>query len=380
MTAHKGSIRILQVVKGGMGTGGIETWLMHVLRHIDRERFRIDFAVHAEEAPPYADEIRALGSSIFRCSNPRRPAAYARNFRHILRQHGPYDVVHSHPIPYTGYILRLAHRSGVPVRIAHCHSDFSRIEGEASTLRRVYLKTMKSWIADNATLVLAASREAANSLFEGSWGIDPRRRIFYCGIDLEPFRATVHPASIRAKLGIPADAFVVGHVGRFDEAKNHAFLVDVASEIAKHEPNMRLLLVGDGSLRPAIQHRVAKTSLADKVIFAGMRPDVPSLMRGAMDVFVLPSLREGLPLAGLEAQAAGLPSILSDIISEELDVVNLLIRRLSLSQSASKWAETILAARGTVLPSARQEALSSIAGGDFDIANSARKLESLYDD
>lgn len=377
MTANKDPIRILHVVRGGMWTGGIEMWLMNVLRHIDRERFRIDFVVHSEP-DPRADEIRALGSSIIPCSNPRRPATYALNFRRILRQHGPYDVVHSHPYPYTGYILRLAHQSGVPIRVAHCHSDFSRIEETASTLRRIYFRTMKLWIAQNSTLVLAASREAASSLFEESWELNSRRRILYCGIDLEPFRSTVRPASVRAELGIPMEAFVVGHVGRFTEEKNHAFLVDVALEVAKREPTMRLLLVGDGPSRPAIERRAAQAGLADKVVFAGMRSDVPRLMRGAMDVLVLPSLREGLPLVGLEAQAAGLPSILSDVISEELDVVNPLIWRLSLSQSASIWAETILAARGSALPSARQEAFSSIEGGGFDIASSVRKLEDIY--
>jgi glycosyltransferase involved in cell wall biosynthesis len=378
MTANKGSVRVLHVLNSNMGAGGIETWLMHVLRHIDRERFRIDFLLNPVVAPRQADEIRALGASILSGSNPRRPIAYARTFRRILRQHGPYDIVHSHPYPYTGYILRLARQSGVPIRIAHCHADFSRVEERVSSLRRVYLTAMKSWVAQNATLGLAPSREAANTLFGSSWEADPRWRILYYGIDLEPFRATVRPASVRTELGIPTDALVVGHVGRFDEQKNHPFLVDVAVQIAVREPNMRLLLVGDGPLRPAIERQIARAGIADKVIFAGVRTDVPRLMLGAMDVFVLPSLFEGLPLVGIEAKAAGLVSILSDAITKEVGVVDPLIRRLSLSQPAPIWAETILATRSAALPITQQEALGLIRESKFSIASSVRELEEVY--
>jgi glycosyltransferase involved in cell wall biosynthesis len=377
MTVNKGSVRILHVLKSGMEVGGIETWLMHVLRHIDRERFQIDFLLNSV-APRQADEIRALGSSILSGSNPRRPAAYARNFRRILRQHGPYDIVHSHPYPYSGYILRLARQSGVPIRIAHCHGGFSRVEERVSSLRRVYLKAMKSWVAQNATLGLAASHEAATALFGSFWEADPRWRILYCGINLDPFRVAVRPASVRTELGIPTDALVVGHVGRFGKEKNHSFLVDVAVQIAVREPNMRLLLVGDGPLRPAIERQIAQAGIADKVIFAGVRTDVPRLMLGAMDVFVLPSHFEGLPLVGIEAQAAGLVSILSDAITKEVGVVDPLIRRLSVAQPASIWAETILATRSAALPITQQEALGLIGESKFSIASSVGELEGIY--
>ena len=378
MTADKDSVRILHVLKSDMGAGGIETWLMHILRHIDRERFRIDFLLHSAVAPRQADEIRALGSSILSGSDPRRPVAYANNFRRILRQYGPYDIVHSHPYPYSGYILRLAHQSGVPIRIAHCHADFSRVEESVNPLRRIYLRTMKSWVAQNATLGLAPSREAASTLFGSSWETDPRWRILYYGIDLEPFRTTVRPASVRTELGIPTDALVVGHVGRFDEQKNHPFLVDVAVQVAVREPNMRLLLVGDGPMRPAIEQQLARAGIADKVIFAGVRTDVPRLMLGAMDVIVLPSLFEGLPMVGIEAQAAGLVSIFSDAITKEVNVVDHLIRRLSLSQPAPIWAETILATRSAAPPITHQEALGLIEKSKFSIASSVRELEEVY--
>ena len=373
----KDAIRILHG-GGAMNRGGIETWLIHVLRHIDRERFRMDFLVHTTRHCDYDDEIHDLGSKLIPCMHPTRPWSYARNFRRIMREHGPYDVVHSHVHHYSGYILRLAHQAGVPVRIAHSHNDSSSLQAQAGLLRRVYLRVMKHWIARYATDGLAASGTAAAALFGTDWNADPRWRVLYYGIDLTPFQDIVDPISVRAELGIPPDAFVVGHVGRFFEQKNHTFLVDIAAEVARREPSMFLLLVGDGALRPAIEQKVARAGLADRVVFAGVRPDVPRLMLGAMDVFVLPSFHEGLPLVGIEAQSAGLPVILSDSITEELDGVIPLVQRMSLSQPASAWAEAALAARDAVPAIAQPEAVKLVEKSPFSIQTCVKQLEDIY--
>src|SRR5215208_7957669 len=151
------SIRILQVVGRNMSRGGLETWLMHVLRGIDRERFRMDFVVESEGI--YDDEIRALGSKIVQ--NPyhrRRPLIWGRNFSEILRDRGFYDVVHSNYHFYSGYVLRLAKRANVPIRIAHSHNDFSQVDKERGLLWNVYAKLMRNWLDHNATVGLAASR------------------------------------------------------------------------------------------------------------------------------------------------------------------------------------------------------------------------------
>jgi glycosyltransferase involved in cell wall biosynthesis len=377
MSRSESPIRILHVL-GGMVRGGVETWLMHVLRHIDREHFQMDFLVHTTQPCAYDDEIRALGSQIIPCLDPPRPWLYAHNFKRILREHGPYDIVHSHVHHYSGYVLRLAQQAGVPVRMAHCHNDTSQVEAQAGLLRRGYLTLMKRWIAQHATVGLAASRLAAADLFGPVWEADPRWQILHYGIDLTPFRNPVDPVAVRAELNIPAEAFVMGHIGRFAEQKNHAFLVDIAIEVAKHEPRTRLLLVGDGLLRPAIEQKVAQADLTDRVIFAGLRADVPRLMRGVMDVFVLPSFYEGLPLVGIEAQAAGLPVILSDAITEEIDRVRPLVQRLSLSHPASVWAEVILAVRDTAPATTQQEALAVIEKSSFDIQTSVKSLAEVY--
>lgn len=377
MSRSESLIRILHVL-GGMVRGGVETWLMHILRHIDRKHFCMDFLVHTTQPCAYDDEIRALGSQIIPCLDPPRPWLYAHNFKRVLREHGPYDVVHSHVHHYSGYVLRLAQQAGVPVRMAHSHNDTSQVEAWAGLFRRGYLTLMKRWIAQHATVGLAASRLAAADLFGPAWEADPRWQILYYGIDLTPFQGHIDPAAVRAELNIPAEVFVMGHVGRFAEQKNHAFLVDIVIEVAKREPRTRLLVVGDGSLRPAIEQKVAQADLTDRVVFAGLRADAPRLMRGVMDVFVLPSFYEGLPMVGIEAQAAGLPVIFSDAITEEVDRVRPLVQRLSLSQPASVWAEVILAVRDAAPAITQQEALAVIEKSSFNIQTSVKSLAEVY--
>jgi glycosyltransferase involved in cell wall biosynthesis len=371
-------IRILHVV-GGMVRGGIETWLMHVLRHIDRDRFQMDFLVHTIEPCAYDNEIRNLGSQIIPCPLQRwRPWVYAANFKQILRDYGPYDIVHSHVHHFSGYVLHLTKQAGVPLGIAHSHNDTSSQEAKAGLYRRLYCSLTKSWIAHNASLGLGCSRKAAADLFGSQWQADSRWQILYYGIDLTPFDNFVDPVTVRAELGIPTDAFVIGHVGRFHPQKNHAFLIEIAAEVAQREPQMRLLLLGEGSLQPSIKQKVLQMGLGDRVIFAGSRPDVSRLMLGAMDVFLLPSLHEGLGLVLIEAQAAGLSCIFSDVVPEEADVVKPLVRRISLSQPASNWAEALLQQRNAVSIITQSDALALVKQSPFSIETSVQHLENMY--
>ncbi|WP_341530185.1 glycosyltransferase family 1 protein [Nostoc sp. UHCC 0302] len=369
-------IRILHVV-GGMNRGGIETWLMHVLRHIDRDRFQMDFLVHTDKPCAYDDEIRALGSRIIPCLQPSKPWLYARNFQRILHEYGLYDIVHSHVHHFSGYILLLANQAGVSIRIAHSHLDSSSLEAKAIWKRSLYLAVMKRWINLYATTGLACSRKAT-SLFGLPWEKDPRWQLLYCGIDLKAFQTVLDPMSVRAEFGIPEDAFVIGHVGRFEQQKNHHFLLEIITEVVKRESNIRLLLVGDGSLHPDIEQKVLQMGLTDYVIFAGSRHDVPRLMRGAMNVFLFPSLFEGLGLVLIEAQAAGLPCILSDVIPEEVDVIKPLMHRLSISQPASIWAEVILKSKNNQLKITPTETLKLVDESVLNIQASTKKLENIY--
>lgn len=379
MVNGKPPIRILQVVGGGMGQAGTETWLMQVLRQINRERFHMDFLVHTNEPCAYDEEIRALGSTIIPASNSHRLLSYAASFRRILREHGPYDIVHSHTHHFSGFILRLASREAVLVRIAHSHSDRTIAESGAGWLRRAYLALTKRWIQKYATAGLAASHQAAANLLGPDWTADSRWRVFHCGIDLTPFEANGpdHQA-IRKELGLPPDALVIGHVGRFIPSKNHKVFLKISAEVAKHEPNLWLLFIGNGPLRSSIQKQAQEMGLGDRCLFLGERFDVPQLMRGAMDVFLFPSQYEGLGLALVEAQAAGLPCLCSDVIPTEADLVKEQVHRLSLNEPPSVWAEAVLAASSNSFE--QHKALAIVKQSPFNLKSGIVELEALYSD
>jgi glycosyltransferase involved in cell wall biosynthesis len=367
------AIRVLHVL-GALNPGGVETWLMHVLRHIDRDRFQPDFCLFGKEKGVYALDAEQLGSRVILC--PARPGIWTlgRRFRRILRE-GNYDVVHSHVHHFSGAVLRSAKAEGVPRRIAHCHSTG---DGKGSGPSRIlYRRLMKHWIRKYATHGLAASAEAAAALFGPNWQSDPRFRVLHCGIDLEPFWQDVSREAVRQELGIPPNAPVVGHVGRFAPAKNHAFLLDIAAEVIKRRPEVYFLLVGDGPLRPDIEAKARHLGIEKNVIFAGVRADVPRLMLGAMDLFVFPSLWEGLGIVLVEAQAAGLRCVCSDAVPPEAVVVPDAVRYVRLSAGAGEWAAVVL--RTLEYGRLREAgALELIAKGDFNVQKSCQDLIGLY--
>jgi glycosyltransferase involved in cell wall biosynthesis len=368
-------IRVLHVVYT-LNRGGIETWLAQLARHLDRTAFQMDFLVHTPDPCDCEPEVIAHGCRVFRCPPPTNPFRHAWAALKVLRQYAPGGIVHSH-VTFSGYLLRLARWAGVRVRIAHSHSDVDGYRGKAHFLQRPFLALTNPLIRWDATAGLAASRPAAAALFGQRWESDTRWRVFHCGIDLSPFELPAESAqTVRAELGIPPGALVVGHVGRLVWEKNHDFLLDVAAELVRREARAHLLLVGDGPLRQAVQEKMARLGLDGRVTFALLRSDVPRLLRGAVDVFTLPSHSEGLPLAGLEAQAAGLPCVWSDAITAEVDVVSELVRRLPLAAGAPAWADAILESATRRLSPG--EALAAVRESTFNIVTGVRALERFY--
>jgi glycosyltransferase involved in cell wall biosynthesis len=369
-------MRVLHVV-GGMNIGGTETWLMHILRKNNPKHFQMDFLVHTETRCTYDDEIRALGSRVIPCLKPSRLWSYASNFRKIIARYGPYDIVHSHVHHFSGLVLRLAYNAQVPFCIAHSHSDTSRLQSEAGLRRRIYQNLMTHWIQKYATVGLSVSRKAAFALFGPNWEDSRKYRVIHCGVDLAPFRNLPDASIVRKEFNIPRDAFLVGHVGNFGPPKNHVFLVEIARELVRREPQTRFLWIGDGKLRSVIQEKVTQAGLNKISCFTGSRQDVPRLL-GAMDVFVFPSLWEGMPLSLIEAQAAGLPCFVSDTITNEAHVVKPLITQFSLMESAGNWSDKILANRNAPKFISRAESLLLLEQSSFSVESSYRGLEAIY--
>lgn len=333
--------RVLSVV-GGLDRGGVETWMIQVLQGLNETGIQLDFLVHREGPFQYQAEAERLGARVIVCRGVRFPWLYAWNLMGVLKKHGPYQVIHSHNHHFSGVILLVGAIAGVPVRVVQSHLDTRQVDDQAGTYRRLYTGVMKRLIWSCATVGTAVSERAADALFPPNWReLGNKWHVMLLGIDPEPFLTPVDGESLRREFGIPAGVTVVGHVGRFESQKNHTFLLRVAAEYLRSASETIFLLVGDGPLREEIEAEARELGIADQIRFAGVRKDVPALMRGVMDVFIMPSLFEGLPLVLLEAQAAGLPCLLSDSIAEESDVTPSLIYREYLSSSVACWARRL---------------------------------------
>ncbi|WP_448382807.1 glycosyltransferase family 1 protein [Desulfosoma sp.] len=369
-------IRVLHVF-GRMNRGGAETFIMNVYRHIDRGKIQFDFAVHSDEPGHYDEEIRSLGGRIFILPRPHLSVlpAYNRALTRLLSKEGSYAVVHSHVHFYSGIPLAIAASAGTPMRIAHSHNTS---DGKTTTLpRRLYRRYMRHQMFRYATHMLGCSRAACEGLYGSRCWHDPRVQVVHYGIDLTPFESlSMTPKALRRKLGLPEDGYIVGHVGRFDVQKNHFFLIELFTHLLGCLPTARLVLVGDGPLRPDIERQVRGNGIEDRVFFLGVRADVPEIM-GCVDAFLLPSFWEGIPLVLLEAQAAGVPCIVSDVISDESDLRIGLLFPVSLKANHDIWIEYILQAFKISRPpwSVRKEALRR---NGYDVQQVAELLSSIY--
>ena len=353
--------RILQVVTN-MDMGGIENLIMNYYRKIDRTKVQFDFLMH-RYAPSFFDqEIEELGGKIYRLPaiHPKTFADYRRKLKHFFDTHS-YRVVHAHNNAYSMFVLREAQKHGVPVRIASSHCAYPKL----SLVHRITYDYCRSKINRYCTKRFACSAKAGQWLYSGAdFDILPN------AIDAEKFRFSPDlRKQCRAELGLE-NSFVVMHVGRLTYAKNHEFLFAAFENILKAEPTAKLLLVGDGELRMQIEKYAAK--LPDgAVLLLGSRTDTPALLQ-AGDVFAFPSVFEGLPVTMIEAQAAGLPCIMSANVTDEC-VVTDLVKVLPIDDPAV-WADAILAAKNTP----RTDRLADIQRSGYDITAAADKLTRFY--
>lgn len=303
----KRPIRILQVV-GGMNRGGLETWLMHVLRHIDRERFQIDFLVHTTESCAYDDEVCALGSKIIPCLDPSKPWVYARNFKSILREYGPYDIVHGQVYLFDGFVLRLAHQEKIPVKISHIHplKDIN----DSNLLRPIYRGIMTRWISKYATHILSPSHSSLKSFQNICDCSKKHTHIVFNGVELKRFTTKVDTIAIRNKYGLPIDKPIVIYVARLVPHKNHEQMLRIAKLIKQNEIKAHFVIVGShGELLEILKQQVEE--LPDVSLLVGVE-DISSLLKSA-DLFFFPSLEEGFGVVAIEAAAAGLPVVATDL-------------------------------------------------------------------
>lgn len=324
-------IRILQCVNN-MHRAGLETMLMNYYRNIDRSQIQFDFLTHRPDKSDYDDEILSLGGKVYYAPRlfPQNYPSYYSYMKDFFEDHPEYRIVHSHIDSMSYMPLLTAKKAGVPIRIAHSHN---------TAIDRDYKYAMKQYyrlkLPSVANEFMACGDDAGRFLFG-----DRKFQVLPNAVEASNFTYSHQKrVQVRNQLGIQGK-MVVGHVGRFSPQKNHEYLIDIFQALLKRYSNAVLLLVGDGELEENIKAYVCNRHLEDKVLFLGKQDDMGKLYQ-AMDVFVLPSLFEGIPVVGVEAQYADLPCIFSDRVPREVRFGRK-CQFISLNESPDVWAESIL--------------------------------------
>lgn len=325
-------IRILQCVNI-MDRAGLENMLMNYYRNIDRTKIQFDFLTHREEKGAYEDEIISMGGRVYHAPRlyPQNYPLYFSWMNIFFKEHPEYKIVHSHIDAMSYFPLLAAKKSGIPIRIAHSHS--SKLDRDLKLpIKYFALKKLPSV----ANVYCACGHKAGKFMFG-----DRKFSVIHNAVDLKMFLYNEKiRISKRDELDIAGDVFVIGHVGRYCYIKNQIFLIDVFSKVLQEKQNSILLLIGNGPDEAKIKSKIDSLGISNKVKLLKNRDDVNELYQ-VMDVFVMPSLFEGLPVVGVEAQANGLPCIVSNKISKEV-VLSDCIKMLDLEDGVDEWKNAIL--------------------------------------
>ena len=357
-------LRILQVV-GILNCGGAESMIMNLYRSMDREEVQFDFIVHTNEEGMYDKEVNELGGKIYHCPkfSGKNIISYRNWWKKFFKEHPEYKILHSHIRSCASIYFTIAARFGVKT-IIHSHST-SNGEGFSSIVKKILQFPLRY----HADYLMACSKKAGIWLY-GERACNSEKYIFLPNaVDLEKYQIDEQlRKTYRTDLGLEGK-IVYGHIGRFHESKNHPFLLETFAKIHNENENTILLLIGDGELRDMVEETIQKYNLENSVILLGLRRDVDKLLQ-AIDVLLFPSVWEGLPVTVIEAQAAGVPCIISDNITTDVDVTEL-VHRLPITDT-TKWKELALSGLQRI------DVSSKVKDSGFDVKESAKKLALFY--
>lgn len=360
-------IRVAQIIGKWVG-GGVEAVVMNYYRHIDRNKIQFDFICDDDSTNIPYEEIERLGGKVILIPPYQKVFKYHKELKRIFKE-GNYRIVHSHINTLSVFSLFAAKCAGVPVRIAHSHSTTNKKEFKRNIIKQILRPFSKVFATD----YMCCSELAGRWLFGNKTYDDGNVYLLNNAIEVEKFAYNEEiRKEMRQELNIKDDTLVIGHVGRFVEQKNHTFLIDIFNEVHKQEPNSVLVLVGQGPLEENIKEKVNKLNLTNHVKFLGQRNDVNKLYQ-AFDVFCLPSLYEGLPVVAVEAQASGLPCILSSDMTTETKILDS-TEFVSIGKITIKWSNVILQA----IKKNTRSNIEEIENSQFDLNNKIREFEKKY--
>lgn len=357
-------IRVLQCVNI-MDRAGLENMLMNYYRNIDRTQIQFDFLTHREEKGAYDDEIISMGGKVYHAPRlyPQNYPVYFKWMKQFFKEHPEYRIVHSHIDAMSYFPLLAAKKARIPFRIAHSHS--SKLDKDIKLPIKYFALKQIPKIANQ---YFACGKKAGLFMYGNR-----EFTVINNAIDLNKFSFNSEiRKSKRKELGIPDDKFVVGHVGRYCYIKNQLFLLDIFKEVLEINDNSLLILVGNGPDEKKIIDKAKTLGIVDKVQMLKDRDDVNELYQ-AFDVFIMPSLFEGLPLVGVEAQANGLPCIISDNVSSEVKISSS-VKMVSVQKSAKEWANLVVKFKNC----RNGKALLELENAGYNVKNEAEKLLHIY--
>ncbi|MES5927964.1 glycosyltransferase family 1 protein [Bacillus cereus group sp. MG9] len=367
--------RVLHIVSA-MDRGGAEALLMNVYRNIDRKKVQFDFVSHKSEECDYDKEIIALGGKIYRISSLGQagPLSYIKELVKVMSSN-QYVAAHAHTDYQGGFVAVAAKIAGIKIRVCHSHSNNWPIgSGMKGKVLLFFLRTL---IAYAGTNYCACSVEAARFLFNENIG-NTKVKIVKNAIDTNQFvNVDIQDSNkVREEFNIPVGAKVIGHIGRFSESKNHIFMLKVCKEVLKSDSKFMLVLVGDGPLQDSIELEAKSLGIYEKIRFLGVRKDIPRIIR-MFDVFLFPSLFEGFGIVALEAQCAGVPCVVANTITKNVDMGLGIISFISLDEKLEIWSAEI---HGALLKEKlnTQIVVNKISELGFDIKNNIPDWLALY--
>lgn len=362
-------IRVLHNI-ASLHFGGAQAFLMNVYNNIDREKVQFDFVVTPEEKKDLYEQVEQMGGRIFVCPKytGKNHFAYCRWWNDFFEEHPEYHVIHGHVRSTASIYLKIAKKYGL-VTIAHSHST-----SNGSGISAIVKNIMQLPIRHTADYLFACSDKAGKWLYGEKATKQPNYRMIPNGVDLKRFAFHEEKRrQMRNQLKITEDTFVVGHIGRITVPKNHQFLVELFAAYHKENPKSRLLLVGDGELFEAVQQQCTQLGIREAVIMVGSKTNTEDYYQ-AMDLFVFPSLWEGLPVSVVEAQANGLICLLSDVITRDVDLTDQ-VKYLSLNEK-SRWINEIARACPKPRTAASPENMKKLQ--PFDASVVAKQLQDFY--
>lgn len=356
------------IIASKLHIGGAEKVARDIALYAQRDKYAFDYVVYGETVGAYEAQLEAVGCRIIHLPEPAE--GYVQHIRALktLMQKGQYDVVHAHTMFNCGWVMWIGKRMGIPVRVAHAHSALANGGG---IVKMVYEKLMRFLILNCATDLVACGVAAGHRLY-GEKAFNHRGNLILNGIDVGAFTyCQEQREAIRKQLQL-GKKFVLGHAGHLAEVKNQSFLLDLMPLILEKRPDAMLLLLGEGGDRAMLEQKIRDMHLDDHVILTGNVSNVADYL-SAMDVFVFPSLYEGLPLSVLEVQANGLPCVISDGVPKDVFLADL-IHPLSLEDPKEKWVDAIMqAARGDTAGYNRQ-----LQNSDYAVETAMEKIYRIY--